>query len=392
MRILHLEDNASDAELIRETLLADGVSEVQWVDTRDGFLHALEENNWDVILADYSLPNFDGISALQLAVQTCRHVPFIFVSGALGEEVAVETLKIGATDYVLKHRLSRLAPAVRRAVREAEERYKRYEADRAREAAQAELEANRMQMVVSDRLSALGMMAGSLAHEINNPVGCIHALAGDLLDMAEGGQVPRTAIVQNCSRILQTCDRIARIVKSLRTIARDGSADTSQPAAVAKIVEQTLELCKERFRANGVSVLLPSIDRDLCVPCREVQIAQVLLNLLQNAFDAVLEQDGEKWVRLELAVRDQSLVLSVIDNGRGVPPELRHRIMEPFFTTKPVGKGTGLGLSLSKAIAEQHGGKLELSETDGHTCFSLLLPIFKETGYATEECHSVSGR
>jgi signal transduction histidine kinase len=106
-----------------------------------------------------------------------------------------------------------------------------------------------------------------------------------------------------------------------------------------------------------------------------VQIAQALLNLLQNAFDAVLEQNGERWVRLEVENGDNSVALSVIDSGPGVPADLRTHIGEPFFTTKPVGKGTGLGLSLSKTIAEEHGGNLEYSDDHGHTRFSLVLPL-----------------
>jgi signal transduction histidine kinase len=109
-----------------------------------------------------------------------------------------------------------------------------------------------------------------------------------------------------------------------------------------------------------------------------VQIAQVLLNLLQNAFDAVVEQAGERWVRVDVAQREDWVVISVTDSGPGIPPDLRPRLMEPFFTTKPVGKGTGLGLSLSKTIAEEHGGRLEFSEDQGRTCFSLFLPLVHE--------------
>ena len=91
-----------------------------------------------------------------------------------------------------------------------------------------------------------------------------------------------------------------------------------------------------------------------------------------------MEQKGERWVRLDVIARDDSVVISVTDSGPGIAPELRPRIMEPFFTTKPVGKGTGLGLSLSKNIAEEHGGRLEYGEDDGRTRFSLVLPMVRE--------------
>jgi PAS domain S-box-containing protein len=123
LRILSLEDDPHDTELIQELLAAeDVVCEITRVDTEPVFLASLDDGGIDVILADYSLPSFDGLSALRLAITRCPDVPFIFVSGTLGEEVAIEALKIGATDYILKTRLSRLVPSVHRALREARER------------------------------------------------------------------------------------------------------------------------------------------------------------------------------------------------------------------------------------------------------------------------------
>lgn len=119
--ILNLEDSELDAELIRETLASEGIQcEVLRVETRSEFLEALEQQNFDLILADYSLPGFDGLSALKLACEHCPDTPFIFVTGTMGEEIAVESLKRGATDYVLKRNLTRLAPVVERALHEAE--------------------------------------------------------------------------------------------------------------------------------------------------------------------------------------------------------------------------------------------------------------------------------
>ncbi len=130
LRILHLEDNPNDAELIHAALQSEGIiSHVERVETRDEFLASLEQGGFDIILADYTLPSFDGLSALKIALQKCPDVPFIFVSGTLGEEVAIEALKIGATDYLLKERLSRIGPSVHRALREAKERDERRRAE-----------------------------------------------------------------------------------------------------------------------------------------------------------------------------------------------------------------------------------------------------------------------
>jgi len=132
LRILYLEDDPKDAELVQASLEAEGmVCELTRADTQSGFLAFLQQGGFDLILADYTLPLFDGISALRIAQETCPEVPFIFVSGTMGEELAIEALKQGATDYVFKTRLSRIAPSVRRALREAEERSDRLQAEEA---------------------------------------------------------------------------------------------------------------------------------------------------------------------------------------------------------------------------------------------------------------------
>jgi len=248
----------------------------------------------------------------------------------------------------------------------------------ARVALQAQLDESRMQVVSSARLSALGMMAGGIAHEINNPLGIIHAYASNLLEMSNDGAWSRLEVERMCARILATTERIASIVKSLRQIAREGSGDPVTPASAAEMIEQALELCRERFRIHSIRLVPGKVDSSLRVRCREVQIVQILLNLLQNAFDAISSVDGDRWIAIEVAERERNIVLSVIDSGPGIAPELRARIMEPFFTTKPPGKGTGLGLSISRSIAQDHGGELRHEKRDGHTCFSLILPAFKE--------------
>ncbi len=130
LRILSLEDDPHDTELIQELLEAEDIAcEMTRIDTQAALLAALDQGGIDLILSDYTLPSFDGLSALRLAMNRCPDVPFIFVSGTLGEEVAIEALKIGATDYVLKTRLSRLVPSVHRALREARERAELQQAD-----------------------------------------------------------------------------------------------------------------------------------------------------------------------------------------------------------------------------------------------------------------------
>jgi signal transduction histidine kinase/CheY-like chemotaxis protein len=150
LRILSVEDDPKDAELIQDLLATEGIAcEVTRVDTEAALLASVEQGGIDLILADYSLPSFDGISALKFAMKACPDVPFIFVSGTLGEEVAIEALKIGATDYVLKTRLSRLVPSVLRALREATQRAERKQAEEA-------LRQSEIYLAEAQRLSSTG--------------------------------------------------------------------------------------------------------------------------------------------------------------------------------------------------------------------------------------------
>ena len=132
--VLYLEDNKTDVELVRARLEDEGLTcNVIHVENQADFVAALNDGGFDVILADYRLPSFDGLEALSIARQKAPEVPFIFLSGTMGEELAIETLKKGATDYVLKQKLSRLGPAMRRALEEADEHRERREAEKALE-------------------------------------------------------------------------------------------------------------------------------------------------------------------------------------------------------------------------------------------------------------------
>ena len=164
LRVLIVEDVPTDAELMEYELQNAGMAfSAKRVETKASYIEALSTFLPDVILSDYSLPAFDGITALKLRQEQAPDTPFIFVTGALGEELAIDLLKQGATDYVLKSRLSRLPVAVNRALREVEER-------KERERTRAELERAEMQRRENERWVVLGQMASGIAHDIRNPI------------------------------------------------------------------------------------------------------------------------------------------------------------------------------------------------------------------------------
>jgi signal transduction histidine kinase len=234
------------------------------------------------------------------------------------------------------------------------------------------------------RTEVLARLSSGLAHEIKNPLAIIHARASDLADLIADGEIPSsTQVAKTCASIVQTSDRAIRILRGVAAMARVATHDPMLPADVNAIIEQAVDLVRGRYKTHGV-VLETNVPSGLpMVDCREVQISQILVNLLNNAFDAVDgDKRSERWVRVNASTQSGAqqeshagrLLIDVIDGGPGVAPEHRDRLMQSFFTTKSMGAGTGIGLSVSRSIAEEHGGQLELRESDGHTCFRLTLP------------------
>ena len=278
LRILLLEDDSTDAELIQELLEADGlVFEMTCVQTRAEFVEALDDDAIDLILADYQLPSFDGLSALKLALHARPDLPFIFVSGTLGEEVAIEALKIGATDYVLKTRLSRLVPSVQRALREAEQRAERQSTERA-------LHRSEIYLAEAQRLSQTGSFGWDVLNgeiywsdETYRIFGCDPAtkptvdLIIDRIHPAERRQfrelIERIAIERTDFTLERRLMMPDGVVKHVRVVARRAAGDGPESALfIGAITDIT-----ERKRAE--------------------EILREQANLLNLAHDAIFVRD-----------------------------------------------------------------------------------------------------
>lgn len=239
--------------------------------------------------------------------------------------------------------------------------------------AEQEMAEARASMISSTKMAALGEMSGGIAHEINNPLTVIQARAFQLSQMIESGKLEPAKIQQAAEAISRTADKISRIINSLRSFSRDGAHDPFDLVPVQQLIDETLEFCRTRFYNHSVEVTLDSLPEDLEVECRLVQIEQVLLNLLNNSFDAIQELP-EKWIRIAVKDLQESLQIRVMDSGPGIPAAVLDKIMHPFFTTKEVGKGTGLGLSISTGIIKSHGGMLFVDTQEPHTTFVIHLP------------------
>jgi PAS domain S-box-containing protein len=234
----------------------------------------------------------------------------------------------------------------------------------------------------SSKMAALGEMAGGVAHEINNPLSIVVAKAQRALKLLQKNETQ--SLAQDLERIIFNAERIGKIVKGLKSFSRDGSKDPFAAVSLSAIIQETLSFCQNRIEKNGIELRIDSIrlaQTDCQVECRAVQISQVLLNLLNNAIDAVSGDTRErhlKWISISVSLDDSWAEIRVNDSGPGVPEDLELRVMQPFFTTKNVGRGTGLGLSVSLAIARDHGGFLKLDRSTSPSCFLLKIPIFQK--------------
>lgn len=238
-----------------------------------------------------------------------------------------------------------------------------------------EQEKNSMQqkLIQSYKMIALGEMAGGIAHEINNPLSIISMSAEFARELIEDYDMDRTKLLNYVTKIQSTSQRIQKIVSGLQFFSKENPDQYYSNFSVASILEDTTSFCVEKFRKRQISFSIPKVKEDLIIECDAVQISQIILNLLNNASDAV-ENVETKWISLIVRDKIESVEILVVDNGKGIPLEIRDKLMQPFVTTKETGKGVGLGLSISKGIAEKHGGKLEIDPVATNTTFILRLP------------------
>jgi two-component system cell cycle sensor histidine kinase/response regulator CckA len=494
LAVLHVEDSAQDVTLLRKQLERAGYSpSVDIVSEPEEFLSALHSKPYDIVLADYNLPKWSGADALRLLRQENNEIPFILVTGTVGEETAVECIKMGATDYVLKDHLGRLSQAVRRALQERITRGERRQAEQNRDRLAAivessedaiismtldgaivswntgaariygysaeeirgkafsqlfapnsfhELEAalERLrsgqsteryrtagttrsgsaihvalttspirepdgaisggsaiirditqhcfleeQLRHSQKMDAIGRLAGGVAHDFNNLLTVILGYASLLQKRVE----PDSPLHKTVGEIRRAAQQAALLTGQLLAFSRK---QFSEPRDMdLNVLVEEMQGMLERLIGEDIDLV---VLKSGCLPPVKAdtgQISQVIMNLLANARDSmpmggkIVIETGEVLKHqqdvgnLGIHPAGRYVTISVTDNGSGMDVETQSHIFEPFFTTKDPGKGTGLGLATVYGIVQQHGGWIDVSSTlDKGTTFKIYMPATSE--------------
>jgi signal transduction histidine kinase len=306
VRILLLEDSPADAVLVRHALRQGGLNFVMHhVDTKPAFVRQLNRPAYDLILSDFALPSFDGFTALALAREKCPDLPFIFVTGTLGEEVAIDTLKKGATDYVLKHRLSRLVPSVQRALREAGERAERKRAEARLRESHEQLRALSVYLQYVREEERI-----RIAREVHDELG--QALTGLKLQLIWLiSRLPKTLKLfhEKARSMSQHIDAIIQAVRRIATELRPGVLDTA--GLLAALEWQAHEFQTQTGIQCRVNALVPDAlwDQDLNT---------AFFRIFQETLTNIIRHARATRVNVRLFEEGGELVLEVKDNGSGI--------------------------------------------------------------------------
>lgn len=224
----------------------------------------------------------------------------------------------------------------------------------------------------STRLAALGEMAGGIAHEINNPLAIISSSVQTLKKAKDRSELSDDFFEDVINDIEETVIRITNIVSGLRTVSRESDCQNLKSVVLRDIFLDVFGLCSEKFKSHDVNLDIDlSLDEfSQSIIGDRVQISQVFINLMSNSYDAISNL-SEKWIKVNIEVETDIVVIRVIDSGRGIPVNIREKIFDPFYTSKDIGKGTGLGLSISKKIIESNLGDISLELDHQNTSFKL---------------------
>lgn len=364
VRVLLIEDSPEDAELISLQLVEAGLeAECVRVDSELDVREALNAGEFDLVLSDLDLPGFSGHRALTMLREFDPVLPFIFVSGTIGEDTAVLALQQGANDYVLKHNTARLPAAAARAIREARN-------ERERERAEKEL-------MRSQRLNALAMLAAGLSHDLRNILQPMLIVPDLLASYSDDPKILRLGAL-----IAESGRRGHEMAESMLSFVR-GSRKESEIIKIHALF-QAVQLLLQGSLPKSMTLDVQFPPDTLSVEGNYTELQQCLINLCLNGIQAMEASGGTLSISAEATANDQ-VILRVRDEGCGMNPQTIAQLFTPFFTTKR--GGTGLGLMSCKRIVDAMQGRIEVESEPGRgTTFTLTLPArMHAMGGAPEE-------
>jgi len=404
-----------EANLIALEALLDGLN-CEAVRARSGndALRQLLKREFAVMLLDVQMPGMDGYEVALHARQNphTRDIPIIFMTAAHNsEDNVLRGYGSGAVDFLFKP----LTPAIlrskvriflelygsRRQITDAKHALERKNgeleelaaknaalADRFRQAnaelqtAYSDLQSTQAQLVQSAKMASLGELVAGVAHEINNPLSfalshldtarrSLEIASSELKnELSDSGRRHWQRANDRLSEMSLGLDRIRELVLKLRTFSRLDEGEQKK-VSIKESIDSLLTILKHKL--DGRIELETSYGEPDVIDCYPGLLNQAIMNLVSNAIDAI-EQQGK--VTIATGGRNGAYSIVIADTGKGIPAELRERVLEPFFTTKPVGVGTGLGLSITYSIVRKHGGTLELRDTEGGGTTAIIeLPL-----------------
>jgi signal transduction histidine kinase len=386
LNVLIVDDSVQDALLILRELQR-GRYAPTWerVTSADEMCTALEQRAWDLVLADYLLERFSAPEAFRLLQERGLDLPFIVVAGSVGDEAAVEALRAGIHDYVVKDNLSRLVVTVERELREASVRGER----------------RRMQeqLLISDRMVSVGQLAAGVAHEINNPLAAVMAnlqfalqylseLDRDLR-AARGSADERVAqITSSLGDAFEASERVRQIARDLKTFSWSAADERADPVDVERVLDSCLRMARNEIHHRAR--LVKDYGNVPPVLGSESHLGQIFLNLIVNAAQAVPEGRSEaNEIHVATRTRGSHVMVEIRDTGFGIPSEMMPRVFDPFFPSKPRGVGPGLGLAICRHIVSSVGGEIEVESAVGEgTTFRVALPVAPQTYLAQRDLPS----
>lgn len=383
LRVLFVEDSQADIELSCQELLRDGFAvQVDATDRQQDFVALISQHDYDIVITDYGLPGWTGLDAIRILREAGRQTPVILLTGSLGDQTAVQCLKAGASDYVLKENLKRLPHAVRLALRDAESSRRRLQADSKLKEYAAQLERSNLE------LQEFLFVA---SHDMQEPLRKIRLFISQL--QAQIGEAADDTVRHSMSRIEAGAARMGEIIEALFSYSQIAAqAQSITRVNLSELVAQVKKELSKRIQATGALVEVGELPT---IRASREQMHRLFHNLFSNALSY---RSPERAPRIEVGSRlrqDGYLELFVSDNGIGFEEQYADLIFRPFqrLSVRQNVKGTGIGLAICRKIAVQHRGTIQATSRPGQgSTFTVALPLEEAEAAHTESECALAGR